>query len=538
MREISGDLFKRCFMSAYERLKASKEHVNELNVFPVPDGDTGTNMSMTIESAIESMGRIKSDRPGDIAKAIGNGSLMGARGNSGVILSQLCRGMADALKDKDKIDIKSLIDVFRLAKERAYKAVMKPTEGTILTVAASMSTFAERNDKQTDIITLLKGVLREGNQALQRTPDMLPALKEAGVVDAGGQGLIYLVTGFVEELIGESLEELLSNSAASAHSTEITDSDARDHEVSELAYFIKLKVRNIDGDRLIRAINRHGLLENINSKDGCFLVKASTDTPDKLLSSVYRRGKIEEFNMSDMDNMSEKANIHSMIKEELKPRKKVAFVAVSLGEGFEAIFKQMMVDEIVSGGQTMNPSTKDLYVAVEACNAETVFLLPNNKNIIMAAEQVDHLSSSKVIVIPSKSIPQGLTALFAYDSSLSDEENKEAMTDALSDVITGQTTYAVRDTEINGLKIKKDDRICIIDGEIVGCGLNDLSLIEESLEKRCEDNIGLVTFYRGLDGDNKGLKELAKKLSIKYPDLDIEVEEGGQPTYSYIFSIE
>ncbi len=538
MREMSGSLFKKCLKSAYLKLDAEKEFVNELNVFPVPDGDTGTNMSMTTESAIEAMERVKEETPSALAKAMGNGSLMGARGNSGVILSQLCRGMADALKDKDKIDARALVDVFVCAKERAYKAVMKPTEGTILTVAAGMAAYAERNADQKDLLVLLKGILREGNQALQRTPEMLPALKEAGVVDAGGQGLIFLITGFVEEFSGENMEKLLDKSAASVNTMQITDFDASDHEMSKMAYFVKLKVEEIDRDRLIRAINRHGVLETINAKGNTFYVKASTDTPEKLLGSVYRRGKIREFNMADIENMTEMADIHTIVEEETKTKKKVGFVAVSLGKGFEDIFKQMMVDEVVSGGQTMNPSTKDLYYAVEAVNAETVYLLPNNKNIILAAEQVDQLSSSNVVVIPSRSIPQGLTALFAYDSGSSIEENIDNMTDAMTEVITGQTTYAVRDTEIDGLKIKKGDRICLIDGEIVACGHDDIRLIEDSIENNMDDNIALITLYRGSEGDKEALKAMADRLGENYPDLDIEVEEGGQPTYSYIFSME
>ncbi len=538
MREMSGSLFKQCLKSAYLKLEAEKEFVNELNVFPVPDGDTGTNMSMTIESAIEAMERVKEESPSALAKAMGNGSLMGARGNSGVILSQLCRGMADALKDKEKIDAETVVDVFVSAKERAYKAVMKPTEGTILTVAAGMASYAERNANQHDLKVLLKGILREGNQSLQRTPEMLPQLKEAGVVDAGGQGLIFLVTGFVEEFCGENMENLLDKSTASVNSMEISDFDASDHEMSRMAYFVKLKVEDIDKDRLIRAINRHGVLESINSKGNCFYVKASTDTPEKLLGSVYRRGNIRVFNMADIDHMKENADIHKIVEEEKQAKKKVGFVAVSLGQGFEEIFKQMMVDEVVSGGQTMNPSTKDLYNAVESVNAETVYLFPNNKNIILAAEQVDQLSSSNVVVIPSRSIPQGLTALFAYDSSSSVEENIENMTEAMTEVITGQTTYAVRDTEIEGLKIGKGDRICLVDGDIVACGQDDIKLIEDSIEKNMNDHIALITLYRGAEGDKKTLKEMAARLSIKYPDLDIEVEEGGQPTYSYIFSME
>lgn len=538
MEYINGAQFQEALQAAYEKLLAHKEEVNELNVFPVPDGDTGTNMSMTMASAIEFVNKAKDDSISTIAKALGNGSLMGARGNSGVIFSQLCRGMAGALKGAQVLNSKLAAQAFLSAKEKAYKAVMKPTEGTMLTVARSLAEYGERNGNNPDLGDFLTGALEQASRTLQKTPDMLPTLKEAGVVDAGGQGLVYLLAGFVEKLTGQDLSHLLKADEGNRDAMTITHFDQASHQDRQYVYFLKVMVSGIEEERLVRHMNHHGHVEMVEKAGENLLVQASCDRPDAMIASILRRADILEMNLVHVDAKLYEPEKDEAPKSEKKERSKVGFVAVALGQGFKEVFNQLMVDKVVSGGQTMNPSTKELYEAVEEVNADTVFILPNNKNIILAAEQVDELSSSKVIVIPSRSIPQGITALFHYDESLSDEENRMAMTDSLSEVITGQVTYAIRDTSVDGLVIKKDDRIGLIDGDIVLTANNDRDLVMDLLAKYIDVEASLLTIYLGQDSREEDRKYLEKEVSRAYPNIDVEILSGGQPTYSYIFSIE
>lgn len=536
MKTMDGALLKRCLAGGYRLLDQKKEEVNILNVFPVPDGDTGTNMSLTMQSAIKQIESVKSDRVSDVGKALGMGSLMGARGNSGVILSQLCRGIADAVKGKDVVRLEDFQSIFFSAKEKAYKAVMKPTEGTILTVARSFSEFVEANISQiSSIPELLQGVLAYGNYTLQKTPDMLPALKEAGVVDAGGQGLVYLLAGFLAELTGLDSEELLQVEDLGPLQTGTTTGSVSSHLYRVEAELAEAGQKQKDLEKKLSAY-AEGL--SLDERGENLLVEYQTDHLEKSLKAFLSRYEIISLRVENLQREAAPEPVEKKTAEEKKDLKKYGFVTVSLGQGFNSIFEGLLVDQIVSGGQTMNPSTQDLYEAVERVDAENVFIFPNNKNIIMAADQVKDLTEKNVIVIPTRSIPQGFTALFNFDDQADPEENRKQMTESADSIITGQITYAVRDTEINGLKIKKDDYIGLINDQIVQTGQDRDQLLLALLEKYVNEEASLVTVYAGDGIEEEGFNRLAKKVENCYSDLDVDFEFGNQPTYFYIFSIE
>lgn len=542
MRILDGAQLLRCFERANNLLNEKKEEVNVLNVFPVPDGDTGTNMSLTMQSAIKHMQGVKSDSAGNIGKALGMGSLMGARGNSGVILSQLCRGVSDAVAGKEVIRLEDFPAIFRTSKEKAYKAVMKPTEGTILTIACAFSEYAEANiDEMNSIEELLEGVLAYGQYTLEQTPEMLPALKEAGVVDAGGQGLIYLLAGFLSELSGRPVQELLEIE----HEEGLDADHALLHEQSSLTYLVEAELLGVANRAKKMESVLAALTSNltVNPLDDNLKVTFEADELDKSLTQLANFSEIVSLTVKNQisttkADKNEVKEGHVEGKKEDVDLKNYGFVAVSLGEGFDEIFKSLMVDRIVSGGQTMNPSTQDLYEAVNQVDAKNVFIFPNNKNIIMAAEQVNELSDKNVIVIPTKSIPQGFTALFNFDDQASPEENKSLMTESLSTIKTGQITYAVRDTEVNSIQIKKDDYIGLIDGEIVQVGQDMDKLLMELLEDSIDEESSLITVYGGSDVDRDAFTKLASRVEKKFVDFDVDFEFGDQPTYYYIFSIE
>lgn len=544
MKFMDGALFKKCLKGAYEKLEAHKDEVDQLNVFPVPDGDTGTNMTLTMKSAIDQMEQNQDESLASVGKALGFGTLMGARGNSGVILSQLCRGMADALKGKSALGIKEAADIFSSARQKAYKAVMKPTEGTILSVARSLDEFAkERAASDLSLEDFMKEAVLAANVMLQRTPDMLEELKEAGVVDAGGQGLVYLLTGFTETLAGEDLSDLTQLSkAGSTTTTLITLGEEKLSAHQSYKYFMKVKMVNSNQTWLKEKAGDYGLVKSLNQAKGADYLEIYTDEPQKLVSSFMKNGEVLELNFiqakaTKMARLAEEIEKAEPVKAK-EPRKKAGFVAVCLGDGFKGIFEQLMVDQIVTGGQTMNPSTRDLYEAASKVNAETVYILPNNKNIIMAAEQVESLSDRKIVVIPSRSMPEGITALFNYNESASPEENEKAMTRSLSQVITGQVTYAIRSTEVGGLQIHKNERIGIINGEIKMAGKNDEEMVLELLKAYVRPEDALITLYAGKEVSEDHFKKLKDRVSREFRDKDVESEVGGQPIYSYIFSIE
>lgn len=542
MNFIDGVLFKQCIQAAYKKLDQEKKRVDELNVFPVPDGDTGTNMSLTMKSAVDAVEEAD-DQLGNIGKALGNGSLMGARGNSGVILSQLCRGVAKSLKNKNAIYVYDIAEITQASTDKAYKAVMKPTEGTILTVARSISDFAQaKQDQYEDIGGFLIDILKQAQNTLQQTPSMLPPLKEAGVVDAGGQGLVYLLAGFVAKLTGEDLAPILEAEGEDP-SLELTHMDVVAGKQAKEDFIAKLLVTDIDRDALTKDLDKTGAILSVSKQDLGYLVQIATDRPDKVVKHLVRQGKLLHFNLVNRDfnpkafekkEEGEKSQVRK--RENLKP---YGFVAVASGDGFKEIFKNLMVDELIEGGQTMNPSTKDIYEAVEKVGAETTFILPNNKNIIMAADQVHDLcDGQEVYVIPSRSIPQGIQAILHFDEASTVEENLKAMTDSLSGIKTGEVTYAIRDSEVNGLDIKKNQYIGLLDGEITDRGDKREDLVLSMLDKMVEEESSFISLYPGQDVDQAEYEKLARELEKKFPDLELVCEPGGQPVYSYIFSVE
>lgn len=547
MEIIDGALLKKALKGAAGLLEKNKEEVNSLNVFPVPDGDTGTNMSLTIKSAVKQGLNAEEDDTYMIALAASQGSLMGARGNSGVILSQLFRGFASGIKGKTKIDVPTLAEGLKQASDTAYKAVMKPTEGTILTVARECGEYAiSISRREKDILSFLKKVIDHGNEALARTPDMLPVLKQAGVVDAGGKGYMYVLLGAyyaltgIEEFHEETIEEK-SKDLEHVHREPIDTDDIIYGYCTE--FMINTKYKEIDKLREELSVDADSLL--VVGGDGIIKVHVHTNNPGLVLQKGLSLGELSDIKIDNMRYQHEEV----LLKDELaqmengedtkqEVNKEYSFVSVSIGKGIDKVFKELNVDYIVSGGQTMNPSTEDILKAIESTQGKNVFILPNNKNIILAAEQTKELSDRNVIVLPTRSIPEGIGALLAFDETKSVEENTEAMIDNISYIQTGQVTYAVRDTEVNNNKINKDDIIGLSNGDIVASGKEINHVAEELIEKMMDEDISIITIFYGDNIEEDKVNELSSWLEERYEDVDIEVIFGGQPLYYYIFSLE
>ena len=514
MEYLSGKSLAGCIKSACENLDKNKESVNELNVFPVPDGDTGTNMTMTIKSAVNKVESVKNQNVSDIAKALSQGSLMGARGNSGVILSQLCRGISKALKDKDKITVKEIREGFIKSKETAYKAVMKPTEGTILTVCRKMAEASEEfYDESMPIDKYLYKIYLSGKKALSNTPNQLPILKEAGVVDAGGQGLIFLLEGAIKYL-NEDIEEYFE---------ELEEDSFTKFEEDELSYIANVTYKS-DID-LREELSEYANINNYDDSDN-ISVELSTNRADIVMQIILKNAEIIEFNLNNKNQ-----------KEEVE-EKEFGIVVVSKGDGFDKVFKDLGVDEIISGGQTMNPSTEDIYNAINNINAKNIFILPNNKNIIMSAKQVKHLTDKNIFVIETKFIPEGFSALLSFDNTASAKENFESMNEAIDAVKICEITYSIRDTKIKDLIIKKGDVIGLIDGDISASGKDINQVLKDTLKKSIDEDTSLITLYYGDEVDDKDANDLVDELQKQYDDIDFELVYGGQPLYYYSVSLE
>ncbi|WP_427338563.1 DAK2 domain-containing protein [Caloranaerobacter sp. DY30410] len=534
---IDGALLKNIFIGAANTLEKNKQVVDSLNVFPVPDGDTGTNMSLTMQSAIKQVKSLNSEKIEDIAKAASNGSLMGARGNSGVILSQLFRGFAKGLKGVERIDVEILAKAFKLASDTAYKAVMKPIEGTILTIARECAEKAlEMAKKEKDIIKFLEEVIRHGEITLQKTPEMLPVLKQAGVVDAGGKGLLYILLGALDVItIGDSalLEDDIDIEVEDSINIERLDEDIKFGYCTE---FI-INSKNIDVDKFKQEIMELGDSLLVVNNDEVTKVHIHTNNPGIVLEKALAIGELINVKIDNMRYQHKNRIIEEEKAVELS-RKKYGFIAVAMGEGIANVFKDLNVDFIIHGGQTMNPSTEDILKAVKSVNAENIIILPNNSNIILAAKQAKELSDANIEVLPTKSVPQGISALLSFDEDLELEENINNMMESIKSVKTGQVTFAVRDTVVNDIEIKKDDIIGIGEGEIKSVG-NDITEVSINLLKDIVDeNNDLITLYYGEDISEEEAKALAEAIEDEIEDCDVEVVYGGQPLYYYIFSIE
>lgn len=548
LEQIDAQSLKSAFITGAKSLEAKKEWINELNVFPVPDGDTGTNMTMTIMSAAKSLAAEESDDIATLCKAIAQGSLRGARGNSGVILSQLFRGAAKILKEAAVIDVFEIALAFDNASETAYKAVMKPKEGTILTVARAMGEKAlEIHDEYDDIISFLEAVLAYGDETLQKTPEMLPVLKKAGVVDSGGQGLMVILHGILEGLKGNVIElgdVVLSTKSSSANGAAREDIDTADIKFGYCTEFIvNLNKEFTDKDEE----EFKEFLTSIGDSLVCVaddeVVKIHVHTNDPGLA-IQRGLSFGELTNLKIDNMREEHRERvikgvDQILESQNQKKKMGVISVSAGSGLTSIFKDIGVDVVVEGGQTMNPSTEDILNAVEHLNAETIYILPNNKNIILAAEQASKIiENKKVVVIPTKTIPQGITAMISLSEERSAEENVENAIEEIANVKTAQITYAVRNTTIDDVEIHENDVMALGDNGIIGVDKSIDSAVEKALNSMIDDTSELVCLYYGDEVNEDDATRLCDELSAKYKNVEFELHNGGQPVYYYFISVE
>lgn len=549
---IDAEVLKKLFLAGAANLEAKKEWINDLNVFPVPDGDTGTNMTLTIMSAAKEVNSLAAPTMQTLSKAISGGSLRGARGNSGVILSQLLRGFTKVVRDYDELDSIIISTAFQKAVETAYKAVMKPKEGTILTVARGMADkILDLSTEIDDLEELLDKVIKYGDEVLEHTPDLLPVLKQAGVVDSGGQGLMQIMKGAYDALMGKEIDyEAVASQGGPSGSSEVSAQGLEEKEI-KFGYcteFIVMLEKPYDA---AKEAEFKAYLESIGDSivlvsDGEIVkVHVHTNHPGLAFEKGLTFGSLTRMKV---DNMREEhqerviANAEKAAMEQAKkdePKKKYGFISVSAGEGLSEIFKSLGVDYIIEGGQTMNPSTEDMLNAIDKVNAENVFIFPNNSNIILAANQAQSIVEDKnIIVIPTKTIPQGISALIAYSEEASPEENAEAMTEEIANIKSGSVTYAVRDTEIDDKTIKQGDIMGIGDKTILSVGQNIQDVTKDMIEQLAGDDAELISIYYGSDVTEEDANALAKEVEAVYPDVDVEVNYGGQPIYYYILSVE
>ena len=567
LKSVDAALLQKAVLAAAKGLEAKKEWINELNVFPVPDGDTGTNMTMTIMAAAREVAAIENPTMESIAKALSSGSLRGARGNSGVILSQLFRGFTKEIKESNEITVTSLANAFTRATETAYKAVMKPKEGTILTVAKGMAEKAVDLATQTDdVIDFLTQVIEEGDYVLSQTPEMLPVLKQAGVVDSGGQGLMQVMKGGLDGLLGRGIPfDAVAPAAGNTESTkpkvaagsdELSTSDIKYGYCTEFIVNVE-KAYDMDEEQKFK-----GYLESIGdcvvvvSDDDIIKVHVHTNHPGLAFEKGLTYGSLSRMKIENMreehherliqnaSNVAQTPETPAEAKKEEapasnEPRKPYGFIAVSIGKGLGEIFKGIGADYLIEGGQTMNPSTEDMLNAIEKVNADVIYILPNNKNIILAAEQAKSLvEDKKIFVVPSKTVPQGIAALINFLPDLSPEENLENMTSEMGRIHTGQITYAVRNTNIDGMEIHEGDIMGIGDSGMLAVGQNVNETVLETLKRMVEDESELISVYFGEDVTEEDAEALVEKVQTAFPNCEVELNDGGQPIYYYLLSVE
>ncbi len=562
MNTIDASLLQKAFIAGANNLEAKKEWINELNVFPVPDGDTGTNMTLTIMAAAREVAAIQDPDMKTLAKAISSGSLRGARGNSGVILSQLFRGFTKEIKEVSQIDTTVLANAFVRATETAYKAVMKPKEGTILTVAKGMSEKAQELAGETeDILEFCQKLLEEGDAVLNRTPEMLPVLKQAGVVDSGGQGLMQVLKGCFNGLSGKDATVLLSESQEKPESvpgqaaldksridtadikfgycTEfIINADKEFTQEEELAFKAYLEEL---GDSIVVVADEDVVKVHVHTNHpGLAFEKALTYGSLSRMKVDNMREEHQERLIQDAEKVAAQQKARDeALKAQETPRKPYGFIAVSVGDGLSEIFTGIGADHLIEGGQTMNPSTEDILNAVDQVNADTIFVLPNNKNIILAAEQAMHLVEGKrLVVVPSKTVPQGITALINFMPDLTPEENLENMKAEMERVKTGQVTYAVRTTNIDGFDINEGDIMAIGDHGMLAVEKTIPGAALKALEDMIDEESELITLYYGAEVSEEAAQELLSQAKEQFPDVEIELQNGGQPVYYYLISAE
>ena len=549
--KINAKMLAKMFLAGAKNLEVKKEWINELNVFPVPDGDTGTNMTLTIMSAAKEVVNLQDEDMMTICKAISSGSLRGARGNSGVILSQLFRGFTKTIREYEEIDIPTLATATEKAVESAYKAVMKPKEGTILTVAKGMADKARELAEEgcDDMELYFRQIIEYGDEVLAKTPDMLPVLKQAGVVDSGGQGLMQVMKGAFEAFLGKEVDFTLEASKESSAKEGSASSVDQEIKYGYCTEFIILLNKTFT---IKNEIDFKEYLESIGDSivvvaDGD-VVKVHVHTNDPGLA-IQRALKYGALSNMKIDNMrlehQEKINKEQQMKEQEQkkepemPHKEVGFIAVSVGEGMSEIFKGLGADYIIEGGQTMNPSTEDMLNAIDKVNADTIFILPNNKNIILAANQAKTMvEDKKIIVIPTKTVPQGITAIINYVPDMDPEDNAATMECEIKNVLTGQVTYAVRDTMIDDKEIKQGDYMGIGDSGILSVGRDMEEVTFNMIKAMMHDDLELISIYYGSDVSEEAAEAIKAKVEETYPDCDVELQMGGQPIYYYVISME
>ena len=555
MSNITTSLFQEMVQSASTRLNKQAEYVNSLNVFPVPDGDTGTNMGMTIENGAKEVADKSASTVGEVAGIFAKGLLMGARGNSGVITSQLFRGFSQSVKEKEELTGQDLALAFQSGVEVAYKAVMKPVEGTILTVSRGAAIGAKKKAEETnDAVEVMKAALDSAKVALAKTPDMLPVLKEVGVVDSGGQGLVFIYEGFLSALTGEyiaseefqatpaTMTEMINAEHHKSVASHVATEDIKYGYCTEIMVALKkgpTYVKEFDYDEFRNYLNELGDSLLVVNDDEIVKVHVHTEDPGLVMQEGLKYGSLVKVKVDNMRNQHE-AQVEKEERESSQPteEKEYAIIAVVAGEGLSDIFKAQGVDYIISGGQTMNPSTEDFIKAVEHVNARHIIILPNNKNIFMAAQSAAEVIEQSAAVIETRTIPQGLTSLLAFDPSKSIEENHDRMTAALADVVSGSVTTAVRDTTIDGLEIHENDNLGMVDGKIVVSNPDMLTTLNETFSKMLDADSEIVTIYIGEDGSEDLANELAQDITEKFEDVEVEIHNGGQPVYPYLFSVE
>ena len=555
MSNITTSLFQEMVQSASTRLNKQAEYVNSLNVFPVPDGDTGTNMGMTIENGAKEVADKSASTVGEVAGIFAKGLLMGARGNSGVITSQLFRGFSQSVKEKEELTGQDLALAFQSGVEVAYKAVMKPVEGTILTVSRGAAIGAKKKAEETDdAVEVMKAALDSAKVALAKTPDMLPVLKEVGVVDSGGQGLVFIYEGFLSALTGEyiaseefqatpaTMTEMINAEHHKSVASHVATEDIKYGYCTEIMVALKkgpTYVKEFDYDEFRNYLNELGDSLLVVNDDEIVKVHVHTEDPGLVMQEGLKYGSLVKVKVDNMRNQHE-AQVEKEERENSQPteEEEYAIIAVVAGEGLSDIFKAQGVDYIISGGQTMNPSTENFIKAVEHVNARHIIILPNNKNIFMAAQSAAEVIEQSAAVIETRTIPQGLTSLLAFDPSKSIEENHDRMTAALADVVSGSVTTAVRDTTIDGLEIHENDNLGMVDGKIVVSNPDMLTTLNETFSKMLDMDSEIVTIYIGEDGSEDLANELAQDITEKFEDVEVEIHNGGQPVYPYLFSVE
>ena len=554
-KTIDARILSRMFLAGAKNLEAKKEWINELNVFPVPDGDTGTNMTMTIMAAAAEVGSLGEPDMESLAKAISSGSLRGARGNSGVILSQLLRGFTRSVKNSKELDAIDIAAAMEKGVETAYKAVMKPKEGTILTVAREAAAKAvELAETAEDLDTFFQSVIAHAEETLAKTPEMLPVLKEAGVVDSGGQGLLEVYHGAYDGFLGKEIDYTQFDKAKGPAVTKIdaqTEADIKFGYCTEFIILLNQPMSEETEHEFKKFLMSLGDSIVLVADDEIVKVHVHTNHPGQAIEKALTFGALSRMKIDNMREehqeklikdaakVAEQQKFEEEERKKMVPPKPVGFISVSIGEGIGEIFRELGVDYLIEGGQTMNPSTEDMLRAIEEVNAETIYILPNNKNIILAANQAKLLTKDKeVIVIPTKTVPQGITAVVTYSAEASVEENTEAMSEEIKNVKTGQITYAVRDTHIDDKEIHEGDIMGIGDHEILAVGKEIQDVTLETIALMDADDAELITVYYGEDTKAEDAEKLEQALTEKYPSCDVEVYAGGQPIYYYVVSVE